>query len=91
MTLTKAIKFFGKEKQLIKSVEELSELQKEICKELIGEGSLENIAEEMADCRIMMSQIELIYGSSFMEKVELKMNQKIKRLKSILDKKENKK
>ena len=40
---------YGKENQITVAVEELSELIKELCKELRGMGNPEHIAEEMAD------------------------------------------
>jgi hypothetical protein len=56
--LDSALKQFGLEKQIIKCVEELSELQKELCKQLWGQGNLENIKEEIADVEIMIEQVK---------------------------------
>jgi hypothetical protein len=49
-----ALKKFGVEKQMIKCVEELSELQKEICKQALGQGNKDNLIEEIADVEIMI-------------------------------------
>lgn len=57
----KIIDHYGPEAQKVKAIEELSELQKEIAKDLIGQGSIENIAEEIADVQIMLRQLQMIY------------------------------
>jgi hypothetical protein len=59
-----AIKQFGIEKQMIKCVEELAELQKEICKQALGQGSKNKIIEEMADVSIMLDQMLIGLGIS---------------------------
>lgn len=61
-TLEKAIETYGKDMQLTVAVEELSELIKEICKSKRGSDNRDNIIEEMADCYIMLMQLEIIYG-----------------------------
>ncbi len=61
--ITAAIDKYGVEPQLIVAIEELSELQKEITKYLRGKGSLDHIAEEMADVRIMLSQMGFIFDN----------------------------
>ena len=58
----KIIDHYGPEAQKVKAIEELSELQKEIAKDLIGQGSIENVAEEIADVKVMTEQLQLIYG-----------------------------
>lgn len=60
-TLEKAIEVYGKDMQLTVAVEELSELIKEICKNKRGADNREAIIEELADCYIMMRQIEIIF------------------------------
>lgn len=59
--LKEAIKTYGADAQLTVAVEELSELIKEICKLKRGEINYINIAEEMADCYIMLYQMRLIF------------------------------
>ncbi len=56
-----AIDFFGDESQKIMVIEEMSELTKELCKELRGRGDIEHLADELADVEIMLSQIKIIY------------------------------
>ena len=49
------------EKQIVVAIEELSELQKELCKSLRGKTNKENIIEEIADVLIMLDQVILYY------------------------------
>lgn len=57
----KIIDHYGPEAQKVKAIEELSELQKEIAKDLIGQGNIENVAEEIADAKVMIEQLQMIY------------------------------
>ena len=50
--------------QLIVAIEELSELQKELCKTLRGKLNIDNITEEMADVYIMLEQIKIYFDIS---------------------------
>lgn len=50
--------------QLVVAVEEMSELQKEICKDLRGKGNREHIIEEMADCQLILDELKEYYGIS---------------------------
>ena len=43
-------------------LEEMAELQKEICKAWRGKDNTAEIAEEVADVEIMLEQIKLIFG-----------------------------
>ena len=56
-----AIDFFGFESQKIMAIEEMSELTKELTKELRNRGNVENIADELADVEIMLAQLKIIY------------------------------
>lgn len=60
----KLIDKFGIEKQLLVAIEELSELQKVLCKHLRGKGDILAITEEMADVYIMLEQLEFIFSNS---------------------------
>ena len=55
-----AIQHYGPEAQQIKAVEEMSELTKELCKRLAGAENVLQIAEEIADVRIMLDQLEMM-------------------------------
>ncbi len=57
-----AIDFFGTESQKIMVIEEMSELTKELCKELRNRGDVGHIAEELADVEITLAQIKMIYN-----------------------------
>ena len=60
-TLKRAVDCFGETSQMIVTLEECSELQKEITKYLRGKRCPEDIAEEIADVLIMIGQIQVIY------------------------------
>lgn len=45
-----------------KAIEELSELQQALARDLQGEGDRVNIIEEIADALVMIAQLVLIYG-----------------------------
>ena len=77
-----AIETFGEKAQKIKAAEECAELIQALSKE-IGSGGkdervLDNVAEEIADVKIMLEQLQIIYGNS--ERVEEYETQKIRRL-----------
>ena len=63
----RALNTFGLEKQMIKCIEELSELQKELCKYSLGQGNLEHTIEEIADVEIMLEQMKLGLDIGFYE------------------------
>ena len=64
-TLERAIETYGKDMQLNVAVEELSELIKEICKHKRGADNIDNIVEELADCYIMLNQLEIIFNIDY--------------------------
>lgn len=68
----------GLPEQMIVAIEELSEVQKEICKVMRGKGSMEHLAEEIADATIMLEQLRLFYGLN--DKVCEQMDAKLVRL-----------
>lgn len=57
--LLATIAHFGRGKQQLKAIEELSEL----IRALARADDPDNIAEEMADVRIMLDQLEIIFGN----------------------------
>ena len=75
-----AIELFGTLSQKIMVIEEMSELAKELCKELRDRGNIENIAEELADVEITLAQIKMIYDIENM--VEEHKDFKLKRFSS---------
>ena len=72
-----------KDKQLIVAIEELSELQKELCKTLRGNINKENIIEELSDVYIMLDQIK-VYFSITCNEVKEMIDKKIERTKERL-------
>lgn len=79
----KAKKVYGIDAQVTKAIEELAELQKELCKFLLDDSNIKNIAEETADVKIMIDQIELML--EIKEEVKVFKKAKIKRLSDRLD------
>ena len=79
--IEKTVKYYGVEAQLIKSIEELSELQKELCKYLLegkSKQDLRPIIDEVADVEIMCIQLRHICGIS--EQVDERKKFKVERL-----------
>jgi uncharacterized protein YabN with tetrapyrrole methylase and pyrophosphatase domain len=75
---TDALETFGPTAQLVVALEEMSEVQKEICKTLRGGGSTLHLAEEVADATIMLEQIRQIFDIN--EEVCKAMDHKVLRL-----------
>lgn len=75
-----AITKYSQMNQIIKAVEEMSELTKELCKLLVNDSkySIEGIAEEIADVTIMVEQLRLIFDIN--DEVCTMMDSKIRRL-----------
>lgn len=61
-----ALERWGAGAQTTKAFEEMAELQKELCKHSFGAQNKEQIAEEIADVRIMLEQMELLHGCAGM-------------------------
>ena len=76
-----AIAVYGEEAQLWIVIEEISELQKEICKYMRGKHDFEAIADEIADVTIMLEQAQLIFGISKAD-IDSHMAAKVERLKN---------
>lgn len=85
-TMHKAINTYGVENQMIKTVEELSELSQALCKFLLKPYTesdrtiLDNIYEEIADVEIMLEQCKMIFYKSE-DKINDYKNKKLKDLK----------
>lgn len=58
--LQKAIETYGEESQTKMVLEEMSELQKEICKRWRGADNRDAIADEVADVEIMLRQLKIM-------------------------------
>lgn len=78
----KIVDTYGKQ-QVIVAIEELSELQKELCKSLRSNYNYGNIVEEIADVEIMLEQMKIYFEINENEIEEMK-EIKIKRTKERL-------
>lgn len=80
-----AIEKYGETSQIIKTIEELSELQKELCKFInTTEYNRTQIVDEMSDVMIMIKQTRLIFNIS-KEELEKQIQYKLDRLKDRLN------
>lgn len=78
-----AIELFGDLSQKVMVIEEMSELTKELCKELRDRGNIEDIADELADVEITLAQIKMIYDIE--DKVKEHKDFKLKRFASRME------
>lgn len=60
-TLKAALNLYGAEAQTLMAFEEMSELQKELCKYARGADNRAHIAEEIADVLIMLDQMMILH------------------------------
>ena len=81
--LERALNTYGSTAQITMVFEEMSELQKELCKYLRGDGSFKNIAEEIADVEIMLEQMKILFYCAF--DVLVARRRKVQRLEKRLD------
>lgn len=81
--LQRALDTYGSWAQVMMVFEEMSELQKELCKYLRGRGSFEHIAEEIADVEIMLDQMKMLFYCA--DEVRDVRGRKVERLKERLD------
>jgi hypothetical protein len=79
--LKEAVYKYG-DNQIIVCIEELSELQKELCKYLRNKGDIGHIAEEVANCEIMLKQMKIYFDCC--QSVKIWKSSKIKRLKKMV-------
>lgn len=95
----KAIEVYGVEKQILVCIEELSELIKAITKveryiedtDLVEkEHMIENVVEEIADVKIIIEYLKIIYGIEESE-IEEWVENKIQRTKKLIDEVEHEK
>lgn len=74
-----ALKTWGPDAQTVMVFEEMSELQKELCKRSRGADNIEHIAEEIADVQIMLEQMMILHDCT--EAVLAYRKSKVRRLK----------
>lgn len=75
----KAIETYGDTLQKVVAIEELSELIKEICKDLRNNENKKAIIEEIVDVDIMVNQLFIIYGVS-LDEYKSEYHRKMERL-----------
>ena len=81
--LQRALDTYGSLPQIVMVFEEMSELQKELCKYLRGKYSPANVAEEIADVEIMLEQMKMLFCCA--DDVRDGRRRKVARLKKRLD------
>lgn len=81
--LWRAIVTYGGHSQTLMVMEEMAELQKELCKRERGADNISAIAEEIADVQIMIAQMIMLYGCA--DAVEKIKHEKIDRLRRRLE------
>lgn len=74
-----AIDKYGQSKQVVKAIEELSELQQQLCRVFCDRGNYGDIVEEIVDVEIMLEQVKMIFDipEEIIEEVKI---QKVERL-----------
>lgn len=75
---TAALERYGKQAQVDMVMEEMAELQKELCKNLRGKKNKAEIAEEIADVSIMLDQMALLFKCE--KNVQVERQYKVNRL-----------
>ena len=83
----RALKTYGAEAQIRMTFEEMAELQKELCKNSRGDENIPHIAEEIADCLIMLEQMQILFCCK--AQVDDFIAAKLKRLEQRMDKEIN--
>jgi hypothetical protein len=81
--MNKALAYYGTVNQEIIVVEELSELQKEVTKDLRGKLDIDHMTEEIADAEIAIKYLKLINHIP-QENVDLIKKAKLQRLRNNL-------
>lgn len=81
----KLLDHYGHESQKMMLLEEMAELQKEICKEFRGELNKEAITEEVADVLIMLEQVQMMYDISDIRLLEIANEKLARQLRRIVD------
>ena len=84
-TLFQALQQFGFNRQVLVAVEELSELQKELLKNINrGQNNRDHVREELVDVLIIIRELVLLYDFSDTE-LNAVASEKMKRLKGYLN------
>ena len=80
--LIRIIEKYGSDKQQDIAIEECSELIKAICKYKRTLDHVEDIVDEIADVKVMLAQLEIIFDCSgaVEDRVEYKINRQMERI-----------
>lgn len=81
--MARAIDSYGAQSQTLMVMEEMAELQKELCKHARGKDNRLAIAEEIADVQIMLEQMAILHNCE--TQVKTFRVQKLDRLKKRLE------
>lgn len=75
---------YGMQSQIPIAIEEMSELTKELCKYIRGNDNEIDIAEEVADVKIMIEQIVYLFGidDKVDKMIDYKLNRQLRRMDS---------
>ena len=78
------LKHYGRYPQIVKTIEELSELQKELCKYLNGKENEDYIIEELADVYVMLMQMRYLFDTEdkVLDEMKYKIDRTIQRIES---------
>lgn len=73
---------YGKKSQMLISIEEMSELTKEICKYERYENNEQKIIDEIADVEIMIEQLKCLFDvhSEVDERIDYKLRRQLRRI-----------
>lgn len=82
--LKQALKQYGFRNQMVVAIEEMSELQKELCKYMRGVKFTGNILEEMVDVQIMLDQLKMYFKFDD-DRMKQERDYKITRLRMRMD------
>ena len=74
---------YGVYNQVLIAMEEMSELTKELCKYRRFQKNIPQIAEEIADVKIMLQQLEYLFGVENLvdAQIDEKLNRQLERMK----------
>ncbi len=80
--LHEAVVQWGEDTQVLKAIEEMSELTRELAREPYTDNNLAEIQDEIADVWILLEQMTILYGES---EIENQIAKKLDVLESKLD------
>ena len=81
----RAVQKYGRNHQITKAIEEMAELMNELAKSQDKRTTTEKVIDEIADVKIVLKQLEYIYGQF---KVQKRFMEKIDRLEMMINERE---